>query len=229
MTNQNNKDHSKNVENFFHGYAKDFSSIYEEDASPRTLFNRLMDKLFRQDIRDRFNSTLQHAQDSSIKTILDIGCGPGHFVVKFLEMGKKVVALDIAQGMLDITNSRVEKMNGKQDDFESILADYSEHHFEAKFDAACVMGFFDYVSDPTAVIIKLLSEVNKEIYISFPDDRGLLAWQRKIRYARRNCPLYYYNEESISKHLMDAGCLENSTITKTNRNYFVVIRKQDTE
>lgn len=229
MTTQDNKAHSKNVENFFHGYAKDFSSIYEEDANPRSLFDRLMDKLFRQDIRDRFNSTLQHAQENSIQTILDIGCGPGHFVVKFLEMGKKVVALDIAQGMLDITNSRVEKMGVKQEDYKAILADYSEYNFEEKFDAACVMGFFDYVSDPTSVIKKLLSEVNKEIYISFPDDRGLLAWQRKVRYARRNCPLYLYNEESISRYLEEAGCLKDSTITKTNRNYFVVIRKQETE
>jgi len=225
---EHDNSHSKDVGTFFHGYAKDFSSIYEEDVNPRSLFNKLMDKLFRQDIRDRFNTTLKYSSNPSIQTILDIGCGPGHFVVKFLEMGKKVVALDIAQGMLDITHSRVNEMEGSYN-FSSILADYSEHKFEEKFDAACVMGFFDYVSDPTAVIKKLLSEVNSEIYISFPDNRGLLAWQRKIRYERRNCPLYLYNEESIKKYLSEAGCLEISTITKTNRNYFVLIRKENSE
>lgn len=224
MTNTTQDNHSKNVETFFHGYAKDFSSIYEEDEHPRSKFNLLMDKLFRQDIKDRFDSTIKEVKKDSIKSILDIGCGPGHFVVKFLEMGKKVIALDIAQGMLDITNARVSSLNSDAQ-FESILADYTEHKFEQQFDAICVMGFFDYVSDPTAVIKKLLSEASKEIYISFPDDRGLLAWQRKVRYKRRNCPLYLYNQPKIEMHLKEAGCLEIAEIRKTNRNFFITIRK----
>jgi 2-polyprenyl-3-methyl-5-hydroxy-6-metoxy-1,4-benzoquinol methylase len=224
MTNSNHDNHSKNVETFFHGYAKDFSSIYEEDEHPRSKFNILMDKLFRQDIKDRFDSTIKEVQKDSIQSILDIGCGPGHFVVKFLEMGKKVTALDIAPGMLDITNSRISSFD-IEGQYESILADYTEHKFDEKFDAICVMGFFDYVSDPTAVLKKLLLEASKEIYISFPDDHGLLAWQRKIRYKRRNCPLYLYNESKIKMHLEEAGCLEIAEINKTNRNFFVTIRK----
>ena len=107
MADSKHDTHSKDVETFFHGYAKDFSSIYEEDERPRSAFNLLMDKLFRQDIKDRFNETIKEVKKDSIQSILDIGCGPGHFVLKFLEMGKSVTALDIAQGMLDITNARV--------------------------------------------------------------------------------------------------------------------------
>ena len=224
MTDSKHSTHSKDVETFFHGYAKDFSSIYEEDERPRSAFNLLMDKLFRQDIRDRFDETIKEVKKDSIQSILDIGCGPGHFVLKFLEMGKSVTALDIAQGMLDITNARVSSSKSESK-FESILADYSEYKFQDQFDAICVMGFFDYVSDPTSALKKLLSEASKEIYISFPDDNGMLAWQRKIRYARRNCPLYLYNESKIKMHLQEAGCLELSEIKKTNRNFYVTIRK----
>jgi cyclopropane fatty-acyl-phospholipid synthase-like methyltransferase len=42
--------------------------------------------------------------------------------------------------MLEITKQRVQAM-GKEDEVEFILEDYSEHKFDQKFDAACVMGF----------------------------------------------------------------------------------------
>ena len=102
---------SKDVSVFFDGYAHDFSSIYKEDTKKRSSFDKLMDKWFRKDIEDRFDRTVQGISKDSINSVLDIGCGPGHFVVKFLEQGKKVTALDIAPSMLEITKQRVESMN----------------------------------------------------------------------------------------------------------------------
>lgn len=223
MNNSNNKV-SKDVSVFFDGYAHDFSSIYKEDTKKRSSFDKLMDKLFRKDIEDRFDRTVNGISKDSIKTVLDIGCGPGHFVVKFLEQGKKVTALDIAPSMLEITKQRVQAM-GREDEVEFILEDYSEHKFNQKFDAACVMGFFDYVEDPVSVLKKLLQEVDKEIYISIPGDKGFLAWQRKIRYRMRNCPLYLYSLDYLTQCLKEAGCYELSEIAKTERGHFVTIRK----
>ena len=112
MDNQKNYSDSDatNVSNFFDGYAEDFSSIYIEDTKKRSSFDKLMDKLFRKDMEDRFLTTIDLTKKSSIKSVLDIGCGPGHFVVKFLEQGKDVTALDIAPSMLEITRRRVESM-----------------------------------------------------------------------------------------------------------------------
>jgi len=215
---------SNHVSIFFDGYAHDFSSIYKEDTKKRSPFDKLMDNWFRQAIKERFNRTSNETKKDSIKSVLDIGCGPGHFVVKFLEQGKKVTALDIAPSMLEITKKRVQAV-GKEDEVTFILEDYLEHKPIKKFDAACVMGFFDYVEDPVVVLKKLLNDVEKEIYISIPGNKGFLAWQRKIRYNLRNCPLFLYSREFLEDSLKKAGCFEISEIIEIDRGYFVTIRK----
>jgi len=213
-----------NIKTFFDDYAEDFSSIYKEDEKKRSAFNKAMDKLYRKDIEIRFDTTIALTEKDSIKSVLDIGCGPGHFVVKFLEQGKDVTALDIAPSMLDITKKRVElmKINSK---FETILADYAEYDFSSKFDAVCAMGFFDYMQDPVKILKKLLTETNKELYLYFPDDKGWLAWQRKLRYKLRNCPLYFYSKEYLEFCLKEADCFHLAEIRETDRGFYVIIRK----
>ena len=213
-----------NITTFFDDYAEDFSSIYKEDVKKRSAFNKAMDKLYRKDIEIRFDTTIALTEKDSIKSVLDIGCGPGHFVVKFLEQGKDVTALDIAPSMLDITKKRVELMqiNSK---FETILADYAEYEFPSKFDAVCVMGFFDYVQEPVKILKKLLTETNKELYLYFPDNKGWLSWQRKIRYRLRNCPLYFYSKDYLNICLKEADCFHLAEIRETDRGYYVIIRK----
>ena len=222
--NKFNNNISKNVSIFFDGYAHDFSSIYKEDTKKRSSFDKLMDKWFRKGIKDRFDLTLNETKKDTIKTILDIGCGPGHFVIKFLEQEKQVTALDIAPSMIEITKKRVQSV-GKNDQVKFILEDYLEYKPTEKFDAACVMGFFDYVEDPVITLKKLNNEVKKEIYISIPDNKGFLAWQRKIRYKQRNCPLFLYSIEFLEDSLKKAGCFEISEIIAIDRGYFVKIKK----
>tara|TARA_B110000027_G_C16078915_1_gene282697 strand:- start:400 stop:1056 length:657 start_codon:yes stop_codon:yes gene_type:complete len=215
---------SKNVSVFFDGYAHDFSSIYKEDTKKRSSFDKQMDKWFRKGIEERFKLVIEETSKNSIQSVLDIGCGPGHYVVKFLEQNKKITALDIAPSMLEITKQRVKAL-GKDNDVEFILEDYLNYKPSKKFDVACVMGFFDYVEEPVEVLKKLLNDVEKEIYISIPDAKGLLAVQRKIRYKLRNCPLFLYSLQYLKDSLKAAGCLENSQIIDIDRGYFVKIRK----
>ena len=110
MTNDKSNNDAAEIKTFFDDYAEDFSSIYKEDEKKRSAFNKAMDKLYRKDIEIRFDATIALTEKDSIKTVLDIGCGPGHFVVKFLEQGKDVTALDIAPSMLEITKQRVDSM-----------------------------------------------------------------------------------------------------------------------
>ena len=213
----------KNVSKFFNDYAHDFSSIYKEDTKKRSSFDKLMDKWFRKDIKNRFDLTINESKKDSIKTILDIGCGPGHFVVKFLEQGKKVTALDMAPSMIEITKKRVQSMS-KEDEVKFVLENYLDYKPMEKFDAACVMGFFDYVEDPVVVLKKLISDIKKEIYISIPDNKGFLALQRKVRYKLRKCPLFLYSREFLEDSLKKAGCFEITEITDIDRGYFLTIR-----
>lgn len=221
----NQKNEIEEVKNFFNSYSRTFSSIYSEDDKSRSLFDKLMDKMFRQAVYARYELTLKETIKDEIKTVLDVGCGPGHHTVAFLNQGKTVTALDVADEMVELTKSKVKQIN-KIEDCDFIVSDYMTHNFEKKFDAIAVLGFFDYVSDPVTVLKKLINDAKQEVYISIPNESGILGLQRKIRYKLRNCPLYSYSKKFLVQCLSDAGCLEYTEIKKTSRGFFVVIRKE---
>jgi len=211
----------QDVKKFFHGYASDFDSIYGH-TNTRGSFDKLMDKLFRRSMLLRFNETLLHTAKPSIHTILDVGCGSGVYCVEFLKQGKEVVGLDIAEGMLEIAKQKTADYSdpGK---ISFILSGYMEYEFQRKFDAAVLMGFFDYIKEPIELIKKLEKDVTKEIYMSFPKKGGFLTWQRKLRYNMRNCPLYFYSNKSLTNILGEAGLQNKYTIKDLGRDFFVKV------
>jgi SAM-dependent methyltransferase len=209
----------QDVKKFFHGYASDFDSIYGHSKS-RGNFDKLMDKLFRKSMLLRFNETLKESSKSSIQTILDVGCGSGVYCVEFLKQGKTVVGLDIAEGMLEIARQKTAafRHSGR---ISFILSGYMEYEFAQKFDAAVLMGFFDYIKEPVALIRKLQADTRKELYMSFPKKGGLLTWQRKVRYNMRNCPLYFYSKKSLTKILDESGLKGRYEMRDLGRDFFV--------
>lgn len=221
MTEHNNDIDQLKV--FFNNYSSRFSGIYIEDENPRSWFDSIIDKLFRQTVYERYANTLQHLEKNEIETVLDIGCGPGHYVMSALKQGKRVTALDIASKMLDLTKERVEESD-LEPNVNYLLADYMEHKFEEKFDATIVMGFFDYVADPVPFIKKLLQDTSKEIYISVPKNNGWQAKQRQIRYWINKCPLYLFSHKELTNILTESGCYDNSEIIPMKDGWFVVIR-----
>ncbi|MDC3208391.1 class I SAM-dependent methyltransferase [Pelagibacteraceae bacterium] len=210
------------ISNFFDSYAEGFSSIYNEDDKKRSLFNKIIDKLFRKAVYLRYKETIKKTSNDTIETVLDVGCGPGHYVLTFLEQGKKVVALDVAQQMLDLTEKRVKDKN-LDANLELKLGDFLEINFDKKFDAIVLMGFFDYVEDPVKVLKKLIKECNKQIYISIPGTFGIFGLQRRFRYWLKNCPLYLYSYERLIDILKQANCLEKTDIKKIEKGYYITI------
>tara|TARA_B100001093_G_C26844055_1_gene1021921 strand:- start:979 stop:1641 length:663 start_codon:yes stop_codon:yes gene_type:complete len=212
----------KKIETFFDSYSKKFSSIYNENDQKRSLFNKIIDKFFRKAIYLRYKKTIDQTADKSIETILDVGCGPGHFTLTCLEQGKKVVALDIAKEMLNLTKKRAVE-SGLENNLQIKFGDYLTTNFENKFDAIIVMGFFDYVEDPVTVLKKLLNECNKQIYISIPGTFGIFGIQRRFRYWIKRCPLYLYSNERLINILKEAGCFEKTNIEIIEKGYFLTI------
>ncbi|MEL6989045.1 MAG: class I SAM-dependent methyltransferase, partial [Bacteroidota bacterium] len=210
---------TKKVEEFFHGYAADFDSIYGHTKG-RSFFDKTMDNLFRKSMRERFQHTLTNSEKPEIKTVLDIGCGGGVYCEAFLNQGKKVVGLDIAEGMLDLAKAKTKKYG---DQISFVHAGYLDHEFNQKFDASVLMGFYDYIKEPIPVFEKLKRDTAKEIYMSFPQAGGFLAWQRKVRYERRNCPLYYYDRAKLEKLFAQVGWTGKAQIVDLKRDFFVKI------
>lgn len=199
---------------FFDRYAVDFDSIYGNDNKA---VERIINRLFRHAMVVRYERTIAGCSPIEGKSVIDIGCGPGHYGVALARAGaSKVLGLDFAPGMLKIAEAHAQKV-GVADKCSFVLGDFQTHPIPERYDYGIVMGFMDYVKDPVPVIKRVL-EVSKRAFFSFPKDGGLLAWQRKQRYKSR-CELYLYTEQQIADLMTRAGA--SFKIERIGRDFFV--------
>ena len=209
----------KGVKDFFSGYAEEFDSIYG-DGSPRSFFNRLMDKSFRYSMYERHKRTLNFLKEKQVTSVLDVGCGSGRYCTDLALLGINVLGVDLSESMISLGKSNAAKNNLSNISYK--VGSYLDTATKTKYDASILMGFFDYIEKPTDIFLKLKKDTNKYILASFPKGRGFLAWQRKIRYQLRNCQLFYYSKESIAE-IMDECSIKNYEIQDNDREYFLIV------
>jgi SAM-dependent methyltransferase len=208
---------STQTSQFFDGYAADFDAIYGSDKGP---VQRIANRLFRRAMLIRYQKTLAGCQPAAGCTVIDIGCGPGHYSIALARAGtEKVLGLDFAAGMLKIARERAEAQ-GVAQRCSFVLGDFLTYPISERFDYAIVMGFMDYVSDPRPVIDRVLAIVRRRAFFSFPKAGGPLAWQRQLRYRNR-CDLFLYRHEQIHSLLSRIGAA--FLIESIGRDFFVTL------
>ena len=201
---------------FFHGYAKGFSDIYGEKHSG---WRKFINKRLRKSMILRFQATLEGCQPIVEKSVLDVGCGPGHYGAALAKAGAdSVLGIDFADGMLDIARENA-KRAGVSDRCRYEQADFFTFTSPEKFDYVVLMGFMDYMSEPAVVIAKALSLSRDKAFFSFPVREGFLAWQRRLRY-RFKCDLYMYDRLDLER-LFDTVDCKRYRIDNMARDYFV--------
>src|SRR5215469_11110865 len=95
------------VSEFFDGYAHDFAAIYGNDNG---WFNTVVNRLFRRVMEDRYRQTLEGCAPIAGRSVLDIGCGPGHYSVALAKRGAaEVLGIDFAEGMLQVARERASR------------------------------------------------------------------------------------------------------------------------
>lgn len=202
---------------FFDDYAADFDSIYGND---NRALERIANRLFRRAMLARYEKTLAGCQPAAGRTVIDIGCGPGHYSIALARAGAaKVLGLDFAPGMLKIARERAASY-GVADRCTFELSDFLTHPISEKFDYAIVMGFMDYIRDPRVVIDRVLEIIRGRAFFSFPKAGGILAWQRQMRYRNR-CDLFLYREDEIQRLLSPTGA--SFLIEPNGRDFFVTV------
>ena len=204
---------------FFDAYARDFNSLYGNENTP---FNRVINRLFRKAMYWRFQKTLEGCQPIAGRTVLDVGCGPGHYSVALAKAGaKSVLGVDFAEGMVELSKSHAAAA-GVDELCRFEFGDFLTQRLDGPFDYVVVMGFMDYMSDPEVVIRRVLSLTARRAFFSFPMDGGFLAWQRKLRYRSR-CELFMYTRTEIER-LFKACTDKPFTIDDLGRDSFVTVR-----
>jgi 2-polyprenyl-3-methyl-5-hydroxy-6-metoxy-1,4-benzoquinol methylase len=207
---------------FFDSYAHDFDAIY---GNRNSLINRIANRFLRKSMMLRYLRTVEGCDPIEGRSVIDIGCGPGHYGIALAKRGaSRVVGLDFAEGMIELARKHAERA-GVAGNCEFICADFMDIPLGGEFDYAILMGFMDYAEKPGEVVGKALSVARSAAFFSFPADGGLLSWQRKLRY-RRKCDLYMYKEADIID--IFAGFPGVSVkVDRIARDYFVEARVEE--
>jgi len=199
---KNQKEHDNRVSNYFDKAAVAFDTFYDHK---RSAFMQWVDRKFRSDIFERYYRTFQSIEPLEGKTIIDVGCGSGPYVVEAARRGcKKVVGLDMAAPMLNLARQR-STTAGVADKCEFILGAFPQNAPNETFDHAIVMGVMDYVSDPKTFMSALAQQVKISAVLSCPSVHWFRTPLRKIRYWIKRCPLYYYRRQQLEDLSKSAG------------------------
>jgi SAM-dependent methyltransferase len=208
----------RSVSEFFDSYSHDFSAIY---GNQNTLGNQLINSLFRRSMRLRYLKSLEGCDPIEGRSVLDVGCGPGHYSVALAKKGAgRVFGVDFADAMIDLARQNA-KQAGVGQRCEFVTADFMNYPILGPFDYSVVMGFMDYIREPDRVIARVLSLTRSKAFFSFPIDGGLLAWQRRLRYKSR-CDLFLYDRDQIRALLARTGYPKFS-IDQIARDFFVTV------
>jgi 2-polyprenyl-3-methyl-5-hydroxy-6-metoxy-1,4-benzoquinol methylase len=205
---------------FFDAYARDFDAIY---GTRNTLASRLINRHLRKSMRLRYERVLAGCRPVEGRSVIDVGCGPGHYAVALAQMGAaRVVGVDFAPGMIEIARERARRA-GVEDRCEFACADAFNHPAGESFDYAVVMGFMDYVEAPRRLVERVVSMTKSRSFFSFPAAGGVLAWQRKLRYRHR-CPLFLYARADLDA--LFEGLPVAAIVDRIARDYFVVAERR---
>ena len=201
---------------FFHQYANDFDAIYSNRSG---LINSIVNGLFRKSMKLRYLKSIEACQPIQGTTVLDVGCGPGHYAITLAQRGAaQVLGIDFAEGMLQVAAEHA-RAAGVGHCCEFRQADFLQFSAAEPFDYVILMGFMDYMPEPSPVIEKALSLARLKALFSFPVAGGPLAWQRKLRYRNR-CELYMYTRDQLETMFSSFGGI-HATIEPIARDFFV--------
>jgi 2-polyprenyl-3-methyl-5-hydroxy-6-metoxy-1,4-benzoquinol methylase len=192
---------SADAAQFFHRFADQFDTLYD---GRRGFVMRWLDRNFRSDMFVRYALTFDAFGDLKGKTVLDVGCGSGPYVVEALRRGAAAVtAVDPAERMLALVEQKLAGSpdRGKCRTVHGLFPGVAlEPH-----DFAIVMGVMDYVEDAQGFLTALRPLVKTTAAISFPSRHWFRTPVRKVRYRLRCCPLFFYDAERIRQLGSRAG------------------------
>ena len=205
-------------EDYWNRESSDFSKIYSHEKS---WIGNTIDRIFRQDMYQRYVMTLKSCEPVKDRAFLDIGCGNGLYSIELAQRGAgKVIGLDISENMLTLA-----KENSKNAGTSSIITfkkgDVLKMEIQDIFDISFAVGFFDYVKDPLPLLNKMKSISRDKVIATFPRKWSTRPLHRKPRLCLKGCPVYFFSKKKIEEMSASAG-FSSCNIQKVGKLYFAV-------
>lgn len=210
------------VRGHFDRDAERFDAIYDEC---KPLLQRVVDRLFRRVVVERFFLVRNLAPRRGDWSVLDVGCGSGRYVVALAHEGaSRLVGVDVSEAMLRLARAEASRA-GVGDRCSFHCTGFLEFEGNEKFDAVLAMGYFDYLEDPSAHLRKMASLCRGRIFASFPKRWEFRVPVRMLRFALRRSFVRFYGRGEVSALFQTAGIPNDRlSLIDMGRDWVVVAR-----
>jgi 2-polyprenyl-3-methyl-5-hydroxy-6-metoxy-1,4-benzoquinol methylase len=186
---------------FFQRRAEIWDDIYQTDSR----FWRWFNHTFRKGVFLRAEMALRVALDNGCRSVLDVGCGSGRVSCVLADHGiGRVHGIDVAEPMIELARELAGE-RGLAEACEFTVGDFMEMDLAGRYDAVIALGVLDYQVDPAAFLRKMRTCARKLIFYSAPSPTLVRSPLRKVRYAMRGCPVYFYRRRRIERLMREAG------------------------
>lgn len=193
---------SEQLRGHFNRHAAEFDALY--DSQRQSKFGRWLNREFRSDIVARYKAALAHVQAVHARSVLDVGCGPGHYLAALSKMGTpRLLGIDVSEKMIELAKHHEGILTSSNVDL--IHGDYLAWMSEEKFDVILALGFFDYVRDPIPILQRMRSQSTHSVFASFPSRHWFRTPFRWIRRRMQGTRVYFYSEAQIRKLAAKSG------------------------
>jgi SAM-dependent methyltransferase len=185
---------SKGVQRHFDEDSSRFDAIY---GDRKNAFETFIDTKVRGVVLDRLRLTRVLAPQAGPWSVLDVGCGSGRYGMALVEDGAtRVVGLDFAPRMIDIARA-ASAASPHPDRFEWHVADWLAFETKERFDVVLAMGYFDYISDPTEHVRRLVDHGRVRLLASFPKRWEWRVPVRRARFALSGSFVRFYDRAEV--------------------------------
>ncbi len=180
---------------YWDNVAQEFDTFYRKE---KRALRRVVDKIFRKNMAERFSLTLKECKNVDGKKILDVGCGSGRMTIELARRGAHVAGIDLSENMLKMAMAIAQKLDVEKN-CEFISDDFLSHIFTKNFDILIALGFFDYTKDPVPYLAKMKSLTREKCIFSFPSKFAFQVPLRMIWLKARKFPVYFYTKKELKR------------------------------
>lgn len=155
--------------------------------------------------RKRLDFLRKHISEDHFQSVLEIGCGYGHFL-KVMEGAKLKVGIEPSSAQASFARSFFNIENIIEGTYETALP-ISSKNSQVKFDLICSFHVIEHLVDPANFLKKVHEQLRPDgyLYLALPDLFRLSPDLIELYYIYKNWHLHSFSEFTIERMLQIHG------------------------